>query len=100
MRDPDALGDAVERWKRMPRKKGGVGGTDLAMGHNPGNPSEPLIQSPVKWAVHPPQNGTIGFDPQPSHSLSLWTYFWAMPEQPAQGAGLHTFFGEDHLSGK
>ena len=45
--------------------------TQMAMGQNPNRtPSEHPIQSPLKqvlkWVVHLPPNGTIGFDPQPN----------------------------------
>ena len=43
--------------------------TDLAMGQNPNRtPSEhPNPHSDrLQWVVYLPQNGTIGFDPQPS----------------------------------
>ena len=40
----------------------------MAMGQNPVPPVNIPIPSKIdykKWVVHPPQNGSIGFDPQP-----------------------------------
>ena len=37
---------------------------ELAMGQNPVHPNP--HQNRLKWVVHLPQNGTIGFDPQPT----------------------------------
>ena len=53
--------------------------SDMAMGQNPKpvppvnirfNPTTKI--GSLKWVVHLPQNGTIGFDPQPYLDILFW----------------------------
>ena len=41
---------------------------------------------PLKWAVHPPQNGTIGFDPQPY--IYIYVYIYNICNAPTEPASM------------
>ena len=50
----------------------------LATGQKPVPPVNIPVPTKIDWVVHLPQNGTIGFDPQPLRDTLDWCVLWCL----------------------